>query len=124
MAKKRASRGDFNMAAAIRAELEKNKALSLKECMAAVTASNPGQTINPSSFGVALSNQRKKLGIKTGRGRKKTVRRAKPGALRAAAAPQTVNLSALQAARKFLAEVGDVEVALTAVKQLQALQIR
>ena len=54
----------------------------------------------------------------TGRkkGTKRTVMRKRPSA-------QTVDLSALQAAAKFLATVGDAETAMAAIKQVQSLQI-
>ncbi len=64
---------------------------------------------------------KKKTGKKkrtTGRkkGTKRTVVRKRPIA-------QTVDLSALQAAAKFVAEVGDAEAAIAAVRQMQSLQI-
>jgi len=54
----------------------------------------------------------------TGRkkGTKRTVKRRRPSA-------QTVDISTLQAAAKFLAEVGDAETAMAAIKQVQSLQI-
>ena len=64
---------------------------------------------------------KKKTGKKkraTGRkkGTKRKVMRKRPIA-------QTVDISALQAAAKFLATVGDAETAMTAIKQVQSLQI-
>ena len=64
---------------------------------------------------------KKKTGKKkqaTGRkkGTKRTVRRKRPSV-------QTVDLSALQAAAKFDATVGDAETAMAAIKQVQSLQI-
>jgi hypothetical protein len=64
---------------------------------------------------------RKKTGKQkraTGRkkGTKRTVMRKRPIA-------QTVDLSALQAAAKFLATVGDAETAMVAIKRVQSLQI-
>ena len=54
---------------------------------------------------------------KTGKkGTKRTVNRRRPSA-------QTVDISTLQAAAKFLAEVGDAETAMAAIKQVQSLQI-
>lgn len=126
MAKKKAARGEFNMAQAIRDELSANKDLSLRECKEAVQAKYPGQSLNPNSFGVAFSNQRAKLGLKPRRGGRKTVRRRKPGRGRAAAAAPTtrsINLEHLQAAKRFVAEVGSSEAAIAAVKQLATLQI-
>ena len=49
-------------------------------------------------------------------GRKRTVKRKRPSA-------QTVDISALQAAAKFVAAVGDAETAMAAIKQVQSLQI-
>ena len=54
---------------------------------------------------------------KTGKkGTKRTVMRKLPSV-------QTVDLSALQAAAKFVATVGDAETAMAAIKQVQSLQI-
>ncbi len=50
------------------------------------------------------------------KGAKRTVKRKLPGA-------QTVDLAALQAAAKFVAQVGDADTAVAAVKQVQSLQI-
>ena len=54
----------------------------------------------------------------TGRkkGAKRTVMRKRPSA-------QTVDISALQAAAKFLTAAGDAETAMAAIKQVQSLQI-
>lgn len=125
MAKKKAGRGDFNMSQAIRDELQANSEISLKDCLAAIQAKHPGLDVNSNSFGVAFSNQRAKLGLKKRRGGK-TVRRRKPGAGAAAAPSQVarpVNLDVLQAARRYVAAVGDAETAIAAVRQLQTLQI-
>jgi len=46
----------------------------------------------------------------------KTVKRKLPSA-------QNIDISALQAAAKFLATVGDAETAMAAIKQVQSLQI-
>jgi hypothetical protein len=56
---------------------------------------------------------KKKKGTK---GTKRTVRRRRPRA-------QTVDLSTLQAAAKFLATVGDAQTAMAAINQVQSLQI-
>lgn len=123
MAKKKASRGEFNMAQAIRDQLTVNRGLSLKECLAAVQGAHPTASINVQSFGVAFSNQRRKLGIK-GKRRGKKVRVMKPGAAgRAAGAAKPVKMEHLQAARKYMAEVGDAETAIAAVRALAQLQI-
>ena len=54
---------------------------------------------------------------KTGKkGTKRTVMRKRPSA-------QTVDISALQAAAKFVATVGNAETAMVAIKQVQSLQI-
>ena len=54
---------------------------------------------------------------KTGKkGTKRTVMRKRPSA-------QTVDISTLQAAAKFVATVGDAETAMAAIKQVQSLQI-
>jgi hypothetical protein len=120
MAKKKARRGGFNMSAAVRDVLRENPKLTGKEVEAEVKKRHPGEKINPSSLNVAFSNARKQLGIV--KGKKRSVKRRKPsaGGSKVAAA---VNMSALQAARKYVSEVGDVDAALEAVRQLRTLQI-
>ena len=126
MAKKKPGRGDFNMAEAIRNELRADPDVSLADCRAAVSAKYPSQTINPTSFGVAYSNQRKNLGLKPRRGRRKTVRRAKPAVgatgFKAATAVRVMSLEHLQAARRCVTEIGDADTAIAAIKQLANLQ--
>ena len=85
----------------------------------------PRQSINESSCGVGFSAARKKLGIsqtragKKRKAAKKTVRRMKP-----AAAALAVDLTTLQAAAKFVSEVGDAEKGIAAIRQLRSLQIQ
>ncbi len=124
MAKKKSASG-FNMAAEIRSLLRQNRSLSGSEVYAALKKKFPRQRINESSCGVAFSGARKTLGIaqkKTGRKRtiaKKTVRKMKP-----AAAAQAVDMVTLQAAAKFVSEVGGAEKAIAAIRQLRSLQIQ
>jgi hypothetical protein len=123
MAKKRSASG-FNMAAEIRGLLTQNRDLSGKEVYAALKKKFPKEGINESSCGVAFSGARKKLGISAKRGKKRktaktTVRKMKP-----TAAAQAVDLTALQAAAKFVSEVGDAEKAIAAIRQLRSLQIQ
>jgi hypothetical protein len=127
MAKRRAGREGFNMAEAIREQLRNNPQLSLKECRAAVEAAYPNEKIKPNSFGVAFSNQRHKLGLKPRR-RGRVVRRRKPGEGAAptrasAASAGGLNMDLLQAARKFVAQAGDADTAVAAVRALALLQI-
>jgi hypothetical protein len=122
MAKKKTTRrGDFNLSAEVRQVLSENPESTGKEALAALKKKFPKQAINENSFGVAYSTGRKKLGISKSR----KVRRRKPAAARrsrASSAP--VDIQTLQAARRFLAEIGDADVAINAIKQLQSLQIR
>jgi len=127
MAKKRAGRGGgINMAEEIREALKVNRNLSNNEALEIVQAKYPKEDINANSFGVAVTGARRKLGIKAPRGRK--VRRRKPGrppgsGNKTTASKVTVNLDALQAARKYVKEVGNAEKAIAAIKQLETLQI-
>ena len=124
MAKKKSARG-FNMAAEIRSLLRQNRSLSGQDLYKALKKKFPRQKINESSCGVAFSGARKKLGIsqrKSGKKRKaakKTVRRMKP-----AAAAQAADMATLQAAAKFVSEVGGAEKAIAAIRQVRALQIQ
>lgn len=108
------------MSAAVRDVLRENPQLSGKEVEAEVKKQNPGQKINSSSLNVAFSNARKQLGIV--KGKKRSVKRRRPSA-GAARSTASVDMGALQAARKYVSEVGDVDVALEAVRQLKTLQI-
>ncbi len=128
MAKRKAGRGDFNMAEAIRSQLTANPELSLKECQEAVASANPGVEINNNSFGVAFSNQRRKLGLKPRR-RGRVVRRRKPAdnaaparSTASSAATGSLNMELLQAARKYVAVAGDADTAVAAVRALALLQ--
>jgi len=120
MAKKKASRGEFNMAAEIRTLLTKDPSLSGRQVVDGLKSKFPGQRINENSCSVAFSTARRQLGIVSSR--KKSVRRRKPG--RNGRAASSISLTALQAARKLIAEVGGAEVAMAAIRQVDSLQIR
>jgi cell shape-determining protein MreC len=119
MAKKKSRRGTFNMSAAVRDVLKENPKLSAKEVEAEVKKQHPGQKINSNSLSVSFSSVRKKLGIT--KGKKRSVKRRKPSA--SGRANGTVDMAALFTARKYVAEVGDVDAALEAVRQLRTLQV-
>lgn len=120
MAKKGTRKGGFNMSATIRDILQENPNLSGKEVEAELKKRHPGQKLNPNSLSVAFSAARQKLGITK---KKRSVRRRKPAAGGAARNPQALDMSTLQAARRFVAEVGDVDRAVEAVRQLGTLQV-
>ena len=119
MAKKKSKAAEFNMSETIREIVTENPKLTCKEASAAVLAKHPTAKINDSSFMVAFYTARKKLGIgSSGRGKKAVKKTVKP------AVRQAVDLAMLQAAAKFLSEVGGAEAALEAIKQVQAVQVR
>ena len=72
-------------------------------------ASNVKYTSGPGAKKKSANGRRK--------GAKRMVRRKRPSA-------QTVDISALQAAAKFVAAVGDADTAVAAVKQVSSLQIK
>ena len=117
MAKK--AKNDFIMSQEIRTLLRKKRSLTGPEVYAALTEKFPGQEINKSSCGVAFTGARKKLGIKGGRRRKSG---AKQTVIKARPAP--VSIERLQAAAKFVGEIGDADKAIAAIKQVSALQIK
>ncbi len=119
MAKKKSKAADFNMSEAIRECLTENPKISCKEASAAVLAKHPTAKINDSSFTVAFYTSRKKLGIGSSRGGKKVGKKAARPAAR-----KTVDLAMMQAAAKFLSEVGGADAALEAIKQVQAVQVK
>lgn len=123
MAKKK-SANSFNMAAAIRDILTANHKSSFSETLNGLVKGNPKESINKNSFQVAFYNARKKLGIGPSRKRKtaagsKVVVRKTP-----AASGGILSLTTLQAAAKFVSEVGDANTAIEAVRQLRSLQIQ
>ena len=117
---KKATPAHFNMTTVIREILTANPNASAKEANDAILEKYPTAKINKNSFSVAFYTGRKKLGIKTssGRGRKVGVRKSLSGAT------PKVDLARLQAAAKFLSEVGGAEAALEAIKQVQAVQVK
>lgn len=124
MAKKKPSGDGFNMSAAIREALSTNSELSGREAREIVQQAHPEQTINTNSFSVAFSKARQEMGIKGGR--RKVVRRRKPGTPRKqaeSASGLSVTIDDLLAARKLLEAAGDAETAVRAIRQLQSLQI-
>ena len=122
MAKKK-PQAEFKMSEVIREILAASPKLSSKEASEAVVAKYPDATINKNSFSVAFYTARKKLGIDSpGRGKKSIKKVGKK--LGRPAARQTVDLAMMQAAAKFLSEVGGAEAALEAIKQVQAVQVK
>jgi hypothetical protein len=118
MAKKKAA-AKFGMAEELRVLLTENPNLTSREAMEKIRAKFPDRDINEKSFGVAFYSARKKVGAGgNGKPSKKIVRRKVPTATR-----PTVDLSTLQAAVTFLGAAGSSEVAIEAIKQVQALQL-
>jgi hypothetical protein len=126
---KKASNSEFNMAEAIRDILKENPKLNCKETADAVMAKNPSVRINKNSFSVAYYTGRKKLGIGTTTRRRRFSKRVD----RAVAASQatvsatgrpTVDIAMLQTTAKFLSQVGGADVALEAIKYVQAAQLK
>lgn len=112
---------EFNMAAAIREQLEANPKLSLREAREAVQAAYPKQTLNTNSFGVAFSNQRRKLGIKPGGGKRRVVQRTVPQAPKTPlpAARGTLPLASLETAKRLIVEAGGADNARALLSFLQ-----
>jgi len=117
MAKKKAGK---SLSQSIREHLQEDPSATPNQIVAALAkqgikvsqglASNVKYTSGP---GAKKKTSQKKRA--TG-GKKRTVKRKRPSA-------QTVDISALQAAAKFVAAVGDADQAIAAVKQVQSLQI-
>ena len=122
MAKKKAAL-EFKMSEVIRGILTENPKLSSKEVKEAVVAKHPTVKINDSSFVVAYYNAKKKLFGPTHR--KSKISKKNPVTQKAkSVAALSVDLATLQAAAKFLGEVGNADVALAAIKQVQGLQVK
>lgn len=123
---KKASNSEFNMAEAIRDILKENPKLNCKETADAVMARNPSVRINKNSFSVAYYTGRKKLGIGSKSRRRRFSKRMARGTVQQAAASSrpTVDIAMLQTTAKFLSQVGGAEVALEAIKFVQAAQLK
>jgi hypothetical protein len=114
---------EFNMTQAIREILTANPTLSFHEANDAILAKYPTAKINKGSFSVAFYTGRQKLGLKkSSRGRKAgsvgKVKSSRP------IAHTGVDLATLQTTAKFLSEVGGVEAALAAIKNVQGVQVK
>ena len=121
MAKKAAS-SDFNMSEVIRELLIENPNLTSQGMTDAVMAKYPGAKINKNSFSVAFYTARKKMGIgQKGKSKKVGDRISKPQANHR---PARVNADTMHSAVKFLREVGNIDDALAAIKQVQAVQLK
>lgn len=121
MAKKQSAATDFKMSDAIKTVLGENPKFTGKEALDAIKSKYPDATINEKSFGVAFYNTRKKLGIaskRRGGATKKVVRK-----MPSVTARPSMDMASLQLAVKFIAEIGDAETAIAAIKQVQGLQI-
>jgi len=116
MAKKKAGK---SLSQSIRDHLSANPNATPNEIVAALAkqgvkvspglASNVKYRSGPGAKKKSANGRRK--------GAKRMVRRKRPSA-------QTVDISALQAAAKFVAAVGDADKAIAAVKQVSSLQIK
>ena len=120
MAKKKARN---SLSQSIRDHLQANASATPTQIVEALAKKgvkvSPGLAANvkyTSGPGAKKKSAKKKRATGRKKGAKRTVRRKRPIA-------QTVDISALQAAAKFLATVGDAETAMAAIKQVQSLQI-
>ncbi len=120
MAKKKAR---TNLSQSIRDHLQANPSATPIQIVEALAKQrikvSPGLASNikyTSGLSAKKKTSKKKRATGRKKGTKRTVRRKRPIA-------QTVDISALQAAAKFLATVGDAETAMAAIKQVQSLQI-
>jgi hypothetical protein len=120
MMAKKAANAEFNMAEAIRDVLTANPKVSSREAVDAIQSKYPSAKINRNSFSVAFYTGRKKLGMGSSGRRGRIGRRVGRGG----GASHNVNVAKLQAAARFLSEVGSAEAAMEAIKLVQAIQVR
>ena len=123
MAKKKAASG-FVMAVEIRALLRQNRSLTGKEVYEGLKQKFPSESINENSCGVAFSGARRALKIKSGVRRRKKAAGKKVVLKQLPKAPPRISLSKLQAAAKFVKDVGDVDAAIEAIRQVRTVQIK
>jgi hypothetical protein len=118
MAKKKS--GGFNMSEQIRELVGAKKTITGKEVYETLVKNFPKQTINEGSCLVAFYSTRNQLGLSKKlkrKGKKQVVKKKMPSTI------TTVDLTALQAAAKFVAQVGDADTAIAAIKHIQSVQI-
>jgi len=118
MAKKKAN-NDFNMSAEIRNLLKANRTMGGTEVYNALVKNFPKQNINKNSCSVAVYKIRTTKAAKKKSGVKKVVRVKRPSS-----AGTAVDINSLQAAAKFVAQIGSTDEAVAAIKQLESVQIR
>ena len=122
MAKKKAS-GEFNMAGEIRKLLRAKRTITGREVYNELVKNFPKQKIKEGSCLVAFSKGRMRMGLKK-RAKKKSVAGKVVKRKMPSTAVTAVDLNALQAAAKFVAQIGSADTAVAAIKQLQSVQIR
>jgi len=124
---KKAAKGDFVMAAEIRALLEADNSLTGPQVVAALEKKFPSHSINRNSASVAFANARKAMGIASTRKvkrRRRPVRRNLVRSESSSGVSTSVNLEILQAAKALLQKCnGDASTASTALKSVAALQV-
>jgi len=123
MAKKKSARGEFNMSQEIRTLLEADPKQSSRDIFEQLKAKFPDRTINQNSCNVAFSHARRRLGIRGG-GKKRAVKVQRPSAqVATTSSSEGVNIGLLKLARKFLSEAGSSSAAISAIQQVEALQL-
>ena len=122
MAKKKAG-GGFNMSAEIRTLLRAKRTMMGREVYNSLVENFPNQKINENSCLVAFSKTRLQMGMTKKRAKKKSVTKKVVKRRRPSAAITAVDLNALQAAAKFVAQIGSADKGIAAIKQLQSVQI-
>ena len=122
MAKTKAS-GGFNMSKEIRKLLRAKRTITGREVYNALVENFPEQKINENSCLVAVWKSRVRLGLKKKAAKKKSVTRKVVKRRKPSAAVIAVDLNALQAAAKFVAQIGSADKAIAAIRQLQSVQI-
>ena len=126
MAKKKAA-SDFNMTEEIRKLLRAKRTLMGREVYDTLVKNFPNQRINKASCLVGFSKTRQQLGISKGLKKKvvkkRVVERKTVSEKRSAATSTSVDIATLQAAAKFVSEIGNADRAIVAIRQLQSVQI-
>lgn len=114
------------MSEEIRKVLKSKPKASNKEVFEILSSKFGKGSFNEASCGVAVSNQRKKLGLSKGRSVKKRRRPVKSTGrpVGRPTASGSVDIDALRAAKQLLAAVGgDDAAAVAAIRQLHSLQL-
>ena len=122
MAKKKTN-NDFNMSDEIRKLLRAKRTITGREVYDSLVENFPKHKINKNSCSVAFYKMRMETGVTKKASKKKAITRKVVKRPRPSAA-SAVDINALQSTAMLVAQIGNSDEAIVAIKQLESVQIR